>query len=53
MTTIIYKEPTLIEVIKAIEKLNNKGFTCWIEGRGDTKIKLCIEDNKITIGERQ
>lgn len=49
MIEFIYQEPTLREVIKVMERLNNKGYTTWIEGRGDMSVRLMIEDNKYVI----
>ena len=49
MIEFIYKEPTLIETIKAMNRWNKLGYSTWIEGRGDSRIKLVIEDSKFTI----
>ena len=50
MIEFIYKEPTLIETIKAMERWNKKGYSTWIEGKGNGMIRVVIEDNKLTIG---
>lgn len=41
------KNPTLKEVIKAIQKMNRKGFKCHFEGKGDGSVKLIIENKTL------
>lgn len=49
MIEFIYKEPTLIQTIKAMERWNKLGYSTWIEGKGSGAVRVVIEDSKFTI----
>lgn len=42
------KEMTLKEMIKLMQFYNNHGFNTFVQGNGDGKIKLIIEDEFVT-----
>ena len=49
MIEFIYKEPTIAELFKLINRLNNKGYETNLCGRGDGSVSLEVIDKEFTI----
>ena len=46
-----YKQPTLIQTINQIQKFNERGYECYLKGKGNGYVKLMIDDKEVVLGK--